>query len=128
MKTVYKDYIRWKNGMMQKLWLDSRKHGNAFRYGDNETDEHCVGKWHVIDYYTKKYGIKNIEFLTECYSACKEFRADVIMFLKDAHTAIIVEIAVNETRESLLDKKEFWEEQGFDFEVRDHRGTVCKIE
>jgi hypothetical protein len=125
-----KNYICWKNAWMQKLDRDSRRHIGCFRYGENETDEHRKGKQKVIDDYIKVFGFENIEFLTECFSENRIKRADVIIFFKGNiySKPIVVEVAVNESIDSIREKKWYWEEEGFDFEVRDHEGIVCKIE
>jgi hypothetical protein len=115
------EFARWRASWKQKLFRDSHIKDNAFFYGENETDNHCEGKWHVIDKFIDKHGIKNLNFLTEVRSADRRFRADVVMFVKGMDAPVVCEVPVNETPESLENKRKFWTGQGFSYEVREWR-------
>jgi len=111
-----KDYIRDKNRWLQHLDRDSRRHINCFRFGENETYEHIKAK---LDQIIIRKTEEKCEFLTEVYSTDRKFRADILFFFNWMNIcyAQVVEIAKNETKESLDKKEKFWKNEGFDFVI-----------
>lgn len=109
-------YIQQKNLWLKKLDRDSRRHNNCLRFGDNEDEAHILAKVGFI-LQQKKQG-EDFDFLTEVFSADRKFRADLIIFYKQHQCmAVVIEIAKNETKESLDKKEKFWMSKGFDYEV-----------
>ncbi len=108
-----KNFIRMMNEYLQKLDRDSRRHVNCLRFGLNETKEHALGKLNEI--MKARKADTDLKFLTEVYSADRKFRADLIIFWKGACPPEVIEIAVNETKESIDKKAKFWMEQKFNF-------------
>jgi hypothetical protein len=108
-------YVHWKNNWMQKLDRDSRRHINCVRVGSNETSEHAMAKFHMIDKMRKAAWPGSVEFITECFSADRKFRADIIFFVRGVSKPEVVEIPVNETEESMDKKMKFWLSEGFNF-------------
>jgi len=107
---------------LDKLDLTSRGHMNCLRFSKNETYDHKFWKFSILDNVCKdNKQVLNLQlmfwddFLTEVYSECRKFRADIILFTEPAPT--VVEIAVSEKEESLEKKRIFWKGKGFDYEV-----------
>lgn len=127
MKMNAKETIQWRNYWLQKLDWNSRRHLNCIRFSDNETYDHVRAKVEVI------LGRKNpriyaatdhlriptnkIDFLTEIISADRKFKADIIILNPELKIPDVIEIAKNETEESLQKKRTYWENQGMNFEV-----------
>jgi hypothetical protein len=111
-----KDYIRDKSKWLQLLDRDSRRWMNCLRFGENERDEHVRAK---LDTILKAKKMEKCEFITEVFDRTRKFRADILFFfnLRNICYAQIVEIAKNETEESLERKEKFWLGLGFDFMV-----------
>lgn len=112
-------YIKSRNEWLQKLDVSSRRHLNCLRFGINETDEHIKEKLNTVLFELRNN--YSDDFLTEIYSSDRRVRGDVLLFSKMAIgkcCARIVEIAQNETENSLNRKRNFWERLGFEFIIK----------
>ena len=130
MSKLTRKYITWRRPWLEKLDLTSRGHMNCLRAGDNEKLNHKLTK--VIICWKLPITVKTLnpnesrqinylefkEYLTEVYSSCRKFRADIILFIEPMPS--VIEIANKSEKKSSIDKKrKFWNSKGFIFwEVR----------
>lgn len=119
-----KQTLIWKNEWLQKLDWQSRRHLNCIRFSSNESVKHIKAK---VDYILSRMIVNEkgftVDFLTEIISANRKFRADILILDPELKIPDIIEIAINESEDSIQRKRIFWENQGFNFiEIRNERG------